>query len=110
MAGVTYDGVAKELTISPRLGSPFRGPALVSGSLLSIESAGPCPGVITVRHVDGLPLTLTSIRVDARGCLARVKVNGAEVNVTVEGDRVRLGEAIKLRPGDVLEVSLSTTG
>ncbi|MFP3286714.1 MAG: GH116 family glycosyl-hydrolase [Acidilobus sp.] len=110
IAGVTYDGVAKELTISPRLGSPFRGPALVSGSLLSIESAGPCPGVITVRHVDGLPLTLTSIRVDARGCLARVKVNGAEVNVTVEGDRVKLGEAITLRPGDVLEVSLSTTG
>jgi len=106
LAGVTYDGASEELAVAPRL-SGFRGPALVAGSLLLVESDGACPGTLRVRLVEGAQLKLRSIRVSAAGCRAEVKVNGSEVEASAEGDRVRLSQPLPLRPGDLLELAMS---
>ncbi len=107
LAGVTYDGTSEELAVAPRL-SGFRGPALVAGSLLLVESDGACPGTLRVRLVDGAQLQLRSIRVSATGCRAEVKVNGSGVEASAEGDRVRLSQPLSLRPGDLLELAMSS--
>lgn len=81
IAGVTYDGVRRELTVAPRLGGPsFRGPAMVAGNLLSVSYRREgCSGSLTVKALEGTGLRVSSIRLDVKCCRASVKYNGSEV-------------------------------
>lgn len=116
MAGATYDGWLRELRLSPVGGPTFTGPLLISGSLLTVRfTQEGCNESVELRHLDGKPLRLRSLKLPApRGCSSvTASLNGAELKISysLEGGfaLVKFQEEVALSPGQSLVVKLGSS-